>query len=124
MPGATHDATDLDVVLLVAVSVDGRQVVTDTRPLLPRALAPAPHRPRVASVIAVIAPPGPWPASASVNLVEDVTELTSSRPRLAPLTSADVARTLRLTRDLTSVTSLELQHAVVFTRNWGTLDFD
>ena len=109
--------TDLDVVLLVAVSVDGRQVVTDTRPLLPRPLAPAPHHPRVAPIVPVIAPRGPWPASASVNLIEDVTELTSTRPRLAPLTSADVARTRRLTRDLASVTSLKLQHAVVFTRN-------
>ena len=99
--------TDLDVVLLVAVSVYGRQVVSDTRPLLPRALAPAPHGP-LAPVIAVIAPRGPRTASASINLVEDVTELTSSRPGLAPLTSADIARTLRLTRHLTSVPSLKL----------------
>ena len=47
--------TDLDVVLLVAVPVHGCQVVCDTRSLLPRSLAPAPHGP-LAPVIAVIAP--------------------------------------------------------------------
>ena len=47
--------TDLDVVLLVAVPVHGRQVVSDTRPLLPHALTRAPHGP-LAPVIAVIAP--------------------------------------------------------------------
>ena len=103
-PGA-----DLEVVLLVTVPVHGRQIVCDAGPLLP-AVPPDPHCPRVAPVIPGIVSRSPRTPRASVNLVEDVTELT-----FASLTSTDVARTMRLTMDLTSVTSLKLQHAIVFT---------
>ena len=118
MPGDnTHRAiTDLDVVLLVTVPVHGRQIVCDAVPLLPT-MPPDPHCPRVAPVIPVIVSRSTRTPRASVNLIEDVTELTSYGPGFASLTSTDVARTMRLTMDLTSVTSLKLQHAIVFTRN-------